>query len=74
MNRTIKGATVKRFHYDSHDQMRTHLRDSIAAHNFVRRLRTLNGLTPFEYFCKVWTSEPDRFTLNPIHHMPGLNN
>jgi transposase InsO family protein len=25
MNRTIKDATVKRFHYDSHDQLRTHL-------------------------------------------------
>ncbi|MFM7444338.1 MAG: DDE-type integrase/transposase/recombinase, partial [Tabrizicola sp.] len=27
MNRTIKEATVKRFHYDSHDQLRTHLAD-----------------------------------------------
>ena len=25
MNRTIKDATVKRFHYDNHDQLRTHL-------------------------------------------------
>ena len=25
MNRTIKEATVKRFHYESHDQLRTHL-------------------------------------------------
>ncbi|PTN01045.1 hypothetical protein C8N32_11850, partial [Rhodovulum imhoffii] len=30
-------------------------------------------LTPYEYICKVWTSEPDRFILNPIHQMPGLN-
>ncbi|MFT7183656.1 MAG: hypothetical protein ACI87T_004056, partial [Planctomycetota bacterium] len=28
---------------------------------------------PYEYICKIWTSEPDRFTLNPIHQMPGLN-
>ena len=27
MNRTIKEATVKRFHYDSHDQLRPHLAD-----------------------------------------------
>src|SRR3546814_12003387 len=26
MNRTIKEATVKRFHYESHEQLRTHLR------------------------------------------------
>ena len=27
MNRTIKEATVKRFHYDDHDQLRRHLAD-----------------------------------------------
>ena len=73
MNRTIKEATVKRFHYEHHDQLRTHLTDFIAAYNFARRLKTLNGLTPYEYICKVWTSERDRFTVNPIHQMPGLN-
>ena len=73
MNRTIKEATVKRFHYDSHDQLRTHLADFLAAYNFARRLKTLGGLTPYEYICKIWTSEPDRFILNPIHQMPGLN-
>ena len=45
----------------------------MAAYNFARRLKTLNGLTPYEYICKIWTSEPDRFILNPIHQMPGLN-
>ena len=49
MNRTIKDATVKRFHYDSHDQLRTHLTDFMAAYNFARRLKTLGGLTPYEY-------------------------
>ncbi len=73
MNRTIKDATVKRFHYDSHEQLRTHLADFVAAHNFARRLKTLNGLTSCEYICKIWTSEPDRFILEPIHQMPGLN-
>ena len=29
MNRTIEEATVKRFHYDSHDQLRTQLADFI---------------------------------------------
>ncbi len=36
MNRTIKDATVKRFHYNSHDQLRTQLADFIAAYNFAR--------------------------------------
>ncbi len=74
MNRTIKEATGKRFHYESHEQLRVHLADFMAAYNFARRLKTLSGLTPYEYIAKIWTSEPDRFIVNPIHQMPGLNN
>jgi transposase InsO family protein len=73
MNRTIKEATVKRFHYEGHDQLRSHMANFISAYNFGRRLKTLKGLTPYEFICKCWTSEPERFTINPIHHMPGLN-
>ena len=73
MNRTIKEATVRRFFYDTHDQLKAHLSDFIAAYNFARRLKTLRGLTPYETICKLWTQEPDRFTLDPIHQMPGLN-
>ncbi|KQS94099.1 MULTISPECIES: IS481 family transposase [unclassified Rhizobium] len=73
MNRTIKDATVKRFHYDDHDQLRRHMTDFINAYNFGRRLKTLRGLTPYEFICKFWTTEPERFTINPIHQMPGLN-
>ncbi len=73
MNRTIKDATVKRFHYDDHAKFEVHLADFIAADTFGRRLKTLRGLTPCEYICKIWTSEPERFRLDPIHQMPGLN-
>jgi transposase InsO family protein len=73
MNRTIKEATVNRYYYDSHQQLEAHLADFVSAYNFARRLKTLKGLTPYEFICKVWTKEPDRFRLNPIHQMPGLN-
>ena len=73
MNRTIKEATVKRFHYDDHDQLRNHMANFISAYNFGRRLKTLKGLTPYEFICKQWTIEPERFMLNPIHQMAGLN-
>jgi transposase InsO family protein len=72
MNRTIKDATVKRYHYDDHSQLRQHLDDFVSAYNFGRRLKTLKGLTPYEFICKCWTSEPKRFRLDPIHQMPGL--
>ena len=45
----------------------------VGAPALVRRLKTLNGLTPYEYICKIWTTEPDRFILNPIHQVPGPN-
>ena len=73
MNRTLKDATVRRYHYDSHDQLRAHLSDFVTAYNFARRLKTLKGLTPYEFICKRWTLEPERFRLNPLHQMPGLN-
>ncbi len=73
MNRTIKDATVKRFHYNSHDQLRRHLDDFIAVYNFVPRLKRLHGLTPYEFMCKAWADELDRFTQNPHHQTPGLN-
>ena len=44
INRTIKDATVNRFHYEGHDQLRT-LVDFVSAYNFARRLKTLKGLT-----------------------------
>jgi hypothetical protein len=32
MNRTLKGATVKRYHYDDHDQLRRNLSDFVDAY------------------------------------------
>jgi transposase InsO family protein len=72
MNRTIKDATVKRFHYDDHDQLR-HMANFIDVYNFGRWLKTLRGLTPYEFICKICTTEPERFKVNPIHQLPGLN-
>jgi transposase InsO family protein len=34
MNWTIKDATVKRFYYETHDQLRSHLGDFVADYNF----------------------------------------
>jgi transposase InsO family protein len=71
MNRTIKDATVKRYHYDSHDQLRAHLHLFVDAYNHARRLKTLRGLTPYEFVCQAWTKKPDRFRLDPSYHIPG---
>ena len=46
MNRTIKDATVKRYFYETHDQLRAHLCDFVDAYNFARRLKTSQRLHP----------------------------
>jgi hypothetical protein len=45
----------------------------VDAYNYGRRLKTLRGLTPYEFICQAWTKEPERFRLDPSHHMPGPN-
>ena len=72
MTGTITDATVKRSHYGSHDQLRIHLTDFVAAYDFARRLTTRRGLRPYEHIVKCWTEAPYRFKINLSHHMPGL--
>lgn len=73
MNRTLKEATVRRYYYDSHQQLRAHLAAFVEAYNFAKRLKTLGGLTPFEHICKCWTEQPNRFNVDPTHFSPGPN-
>ena len=73
MNRTLKEATVKKYHYQTHQHLKEHLQAFLMAYNFGKRLKTLRGLTPYEYICQCWQKEPERFTMNPYHHTVGLN-
>lgn len=75
MNRTIKDATVRRYSYDTHDQLRAHLRHFPDAYNYARRLETLRGLTPpYEFIGTTWAERPERFTRDPTHDPVGPNN
>lgn len=49
----LKDATIRRFHYDSHEQLRRHLQDFVAAYNFGRRIKRLRGLTTYEFISKT---------------------
>jgi transposase InsO family protein len=73
MNRTLKDATVKKYYYQTHHHLKAHLHTFLMAYNCAKRLKTLKGLTPYEYICKCWQKEPERFTVNPCHHTLGLN-
>jgi hypothetical protein len=43
MNRTLKEATVRRHHYDTHRDLRKHLEAFLNAYNFAKRVKTLKG-------------------------------
>jgi transposase InsO family protein len=73
MNRSLKEATVKRNHYDTHRQLEDHLAAFLDAYNFAKRLKTLRGLTPYEAICRACADEPDRFKYDAIHLTSGLN-
>ena len=67
MNRTIKEATVKRFHYQSTQELNGHLQAFLLACNHAKRLKTLRGLTPHEFVRAQWQKNPTIFTRNPTH-------
>ncbi len=46
MNRTLKEATVRRYHYETKRQLEDHLGAFLDSYNFAKRLKTLRGLTP----------------------------
>ena len=71
LNRTLKEATVKRHHFDNHDQLRRDLCNVRNAHNYACRLKPRTGLTPDEYNCKTWASEPERAVVSSFYLMPG---
>jgi len=73
MNRTIKDATVKRYYYDKHRQLKAHLASFLNAYNFAKRLKTLQGLSPYQYILQCWQNQPERFIFNPTQLSAGLN-
>ena len=73
MNRTIKEATVRRYHYGTHDERRAHLQLFVDASNYGRHLKAIRGLTSYQAVWQSWAKQPERFTLDPSNHILGLN-
>ncbi len=73
MNRTVKEATIKAFHYPDLESLKAHVLAFVSAHNFAKHLKALRWRTPFEAVCHAWTTTPDVFKLNPHHLTSGPN-
>jgi transposase InsO family protein len=72
MNRTLKEATVLRYHYETTEQLNEHLQAFLLAYNHAKRLKTLRGLTPHEFICTQYQKNPAIFTQNPTQLTLGL--
>ena len=73
MHRTLKEQTVYRYFYQTHSQLRQHLETFMRAYNFAKRLKALQGRSPYEYICDQWRDNPDYFHQNPHHLTARLN-
>jgi len=71
MNRTIKDATVKVFHYETLESLSAHVLAFVTAYNFAKHLKALRWRTPFQAIRDAWTKDPAPFKINPHHLIPG---
>lgn len=53
VNRTLKEATVHRYFYATADELDDQLQIFLADYNFAKLLKTLQGLTPFEFISQM---------------------
>ncbi len=71
MNRTIKEATTKTFHYENADALKAHVLSFVTAYNFAKHLKALRWRTPFEAIVGAWKQDPLPFKISPHHLIPG---
>jgi transposase InsO family protein len=73
MNRTVKDATVKVFHYPDLEALQAHVLAFVTAYNFARHLKALRWRTPFQAICAAWQADPSIFKIDPHRLIPGPN-
>jgi transposase InsO family protein len=73
MNRTVKEATIKAFHYPDLEDLKAHALAFVTAYHFAKHLKALRWRKPFQAVCDAWGEEPSRLNLDPQHLAPGPN-
>jgi transposase-like protein len=71
MNRTIKEATIKAFHYPDLESLKAHVLAFVCAFNFAKHLKALRWRTPFQAITEAWATNPTIFKIDPRHLIPG---
>jgi transposase InsO family protein len=73
MNRVIKDATTKQFHYEDVVAFKKHLMAFLMLYNFQRLLKSLKFISPWQAVCQYYSINPSAFTENPNCKIVGLN-
>jgi transposase InsO family protein len=71
MNRTVKDATIKAFHYPDLAALKAHVPAFVTAYNFAKPPKRLRWRTPFQAVCDAWKADPSAFKVDPRHLIPG---
>ena len=71
MNRTIKDATVKVYHYDDLESLKAHVLAFVNEYNFAKHLKALRWRAPYQVIGEASTKGPSVFKINPHHLIPG---
>ena len=74
VNKKIKENTVRKYHYESVEQLKEHLYFYILDYNFNKKLKALNFRTPYETIIDKHRQFPEIFKQNPVNKFVGRNN
>lgn len=74
MNRTIKSATVKNFHYDTMEQLQAHIDHFLIAYNTAKPLKALGYKTVLQFLMDKALPLHYKFKNISLHYFSGLNN
>lgn len=74
MNRTIKDATVKVFHYEALESLPDHVRAFVTAYNFAKRAGSAPMPNSVQAICDACARNPLPFKISPHHLIPGPYN
>ncbi|MBB3610509.1 hypothetical protein FHX11_003460 [Rhizobium sp. BK602] len=73
MNRTIKDAIVKIYHYDGLESLKAHVPTFVATYNVAKHREVLRWRTPCQAICRAWTKDPSIFKIDPHQLIRGPN-
>jgi hypothetical protein len=71
MNRTIQEVTVNKYFYRDYKELNVYLVLFLRAYNCGKRLKTVKGLTPYEFMIRMLEAEPERAVAGGCPHTLG---